>query len=325
MMKTTRRKWLAIAAAAVLLLGGCASAPPENKKPDVSSLFAGNAESMEDAADEGFTGCWKYQEAEKYFYLSAEKEWKESDGETVTAEGRYDVEDSKALLYDETGALYQTLTIAQDMLLDQDGGELAYFSESLEGLVPYFLLYRIERNYTAGDDPATLDNGAALYQEGGAYQTLPAYASVQVTDVREENGWREIDFVAAEEISAPDRPADTSAKYLTACGLYDYYTGARLGMNIPEDVLQSTAYWTVTFREASYDIQVTYQYEWKEENKTAYRRYTVKMPLSYDGLVVILHPLNDTYTEYQDGDTGLNGADLDKLGDRIQKSVICRL
>ena len=82
MMKTTRRKWLAIAVTAVLLLGGCASAPPENKKPDVSSLFAGNAESMEDAADEGFTGCWKYQEAEKYFYLSAEKEWKESDGET---------------------------------------------------------------------------------------------------------------------------------------------------------------------------------------------------------------------------------------------------
>ena len=80
MMKTTRRKWLAIAVTAVLLLGGCASAPPENKKPDVSSLFAGNAESMEDAADEGFTGCWKYKEAEKYFYLSAEKEWKESDG-----------------------------------------------------------------------------------------------------------------------------------------------------------------------------------------------------------------------------------------------------
>lgn len=96
-------------------------------------------------------------------------------------------------------------------------------------------------------------------------------------------------------------------------------------MNIPEDVLQSTAYWTVAFREASYDIQVTYQYKWKEENKTAYRRYTVKMPLSYDGLVVILHPLSDTYTEYQDGDTGLTGADLDKLGDRIQKasSAVC--
>ena len=271
-MKATRRKWLAIAAAAVFLLGGCASAPPENKKPDMSSLFAGNAGSMEDAADEGFTGCWKYQETEKYFYLSAEKEWKESDGETVTAEGRYDVEDSKALLYDETGALYRTLTIAEGVLLDQDGGELAYFSESLEGLVPYFLLYHIERNYTAGDDPALIDNGAALYQEGGAYQTLPAYVSVQVTDVREENGWREIDFVAVEEISASDRPADTSAKYLTACGLYDYYTGARLGINVPEDVLQSTAYWTVAFREALYDIQVTYQYEWKEDNKTAYRR-----------------------------------------------------
>lgn len=328
-MKAARRKWLAITAAAVFLLGGCASAPAENKKADMSSLFASNAGGMEDTADEDYTGCWKYQEAEKYLYLSAEKEWKESDGETVAAEGRYDVEDNKALLYDETGALYRSLTIAEDMLFDQDGGELAYFSESLEGLVPYFLLYHIERNYTAGDDPAMIDNGAALYKEGGAYQPLPAYASVQVTDVREENGRREIDFVAAEEISASDRSADTSAEYLTACGLYDYYTGARLGMNIPEDVLQSTAHWTITFREASYDIQVTYQYEWKapsgKDNAAAYRRYTVKMPLSYDGLVVILHPLCDTYTEYQDGDTGLNGVDLDKLGDRIQKSVICRL
>lgn len=216
-MKATRRKWLAIAAAAVFLLGGCASAPPENKKPDMSSLFAGNAGSMEDAADEGFTGCWKYQETEKYFYLSAEKEWKESDGETVTAEGRYDVEDSKALLYDETGALYRTLTIAEGVLLDQDGGELAYFSESLEGLVPYFLLYHIERNYTAGDDPALIDNGAALYQEGGAYQTLPAYVSVQVTDVRGRKRLARDRLCAVEEISASDRPADTSAKYLTAC------------------------------------------------------------------------------------------------------------
>lgn len=326
MMKATRRRGLAIAVAAVFLLGGCTSAPAENKKTDMSSLFASNAESMEDTISEGYAGCWKYQEEERYLYLSTEKEWKESDGETVTAEGRYDVEDNKALLYDETGALYQTLRIAEDMLLDQDGGELAYFSESLEGLVPYFLLYHIERNYTAGDDPAVIDNGAALYKEDGAYQLLPVYGSVKVTAVREEDNWREIDFVAAEEIPASDLPAsDASAEYLTACGLYDYYTGARLGMNIPEDVLQSTAYWTIAFRDASYDIQVTYQYEWKEDNKTAYRRYTVKTPLSYDGLVVILHPLNDTYTEYQDGDTGLSGVDLDKLGDRIQNSVVCRL
>lgn len=325
-MKATRRKWMVIATAAAFLLGGCTSAPAENKKTDMSSLFANNAGSMEDTTSEGYAGCWKYQEKERYLYLSTEKEWKESDGETVTAEGRYDMEDDKALLYDEADALYQTLTLREDMLLDQDGGELVYFSESLEGLVPYFLLYHIERNYTAGDDPVAIDNGAAQYKEGGAYHPLPAYGSVKVTAVREEGDWREIDFVATEEIHASDLPsADASAEYLTACGLYDYYTGARLEMTASEDVLQSTTYWTITFREASYDIQVIYQYEWKEDNATAYRRYTVKMPLSYDGLVVILHPLDDTYTEYQDGDTGLSGVDLDKLGDRIQNSVICRL
>lgn len=324
-MKATSRKWLAIAAAAVFLLGGCASAPAKDKKTDMSSLFANNAGSMEDTTSEDCAGCWKYQEKEKYLYLSTEKEWKESDGETVTAEGQYDVEDGKALLYDEAGTLYQTLTLRGDMLLDQDGGELAYFSESLEGLVPYFLLYHIERNYTAGDDPVAIDNGAAQYKDGGAYQPLPAYGSVKVTDVREEGDWREMDFVVAEEIHA----SDTSAEYLTACGLYDYYTGGRFGMNISEDVLQSSTYWTITFREASYDIQITCQYEWKapsgKDSAIAYRRYTVKTPLSYDGLVVILHPLCDTYAEYQDGDTGFSGVDLDKLGDRLQKSIICRL
>lgn len=328
MMKATRKSWLAIAAATVFLLGGCASAPAEDKKADMSSLFANNAGSMEDTVSEGYAGCWKYQE-ERYLYLSTEKEWKESDGETVTAEGQYDIEDGKALLYDEAGALYRTLTLEGDTLLDQDGGELAYYSESLEGLVPYFLLYHIERNYTAGDDPAVIDNGAAQYKEDGAYQPLPAYGSVKVTDVREEGDWREMDFVVAEEIHASDLPtADTSVKYLTACGLYDYYTGGRFGMNMSDDVLQSSTYWTITFREASYDIQITYQYEWKapsgKDSAIAYRRYTVKMPLSYDGLVVILHPL-DTYAEYQDGDMGFNGIDLDKLGDRLQKSIICRL
>jgi len=265
--------------------------------------------------------------------------------EKVLAKGSffaYADEEEYLYLYEmETGDYYARLRLSEDGLTFEKTVEDRHLTTRFsteENAIVRYLYFKdkgISCNYYTGSGSRLLRNGGAVYNDSHDYKKMPVNCRIDLKDDHiNEQGLRELDIVLTYEFDRDNLPTLSGNRiynsvHFTQC---DYYTGEIFSMDNSSGNEYVSCSWITEHDAIEYKVECDFSSRWEyPQYQDVFVRwsgtYHLTMPADYDGFVICLRPVYNSYSaqiaspiQPQEG-TLL----LEELGEDVEKSIICRI
>ena len=283
----------------------------------VSNGGLGNDTYNEDAVYETaagiskYVGLWKYEDGTFRLEINESGTWELfDDEENKSAVGTLLVDENGISLYhDETGMVVMQLYLTENgELIDSENGWLFLHADDSGSSEPYFTANGLYINAELDKGPYVMNNGYATYvgDNGDGYTVGECFWEVTRTYDKTQDGIREIKIEAVTYVPYSSiGDFDEKPKHSLYHQLYDFYSG-KWFTRIDEYKTSSRGknYYlhNVECNGQSGIIEFTrstdWQYDVDDWARIATTHYHVYMPEWYDGLILTLEPLPDTYEDF---------------------------
>lgn len=278
--------------------------------------------------------------------ISEPDSWVLKDPEgSILSEGNFiayvDETDYLYLYHKEDRSYYARLTVTdQGMILEQpleDRLVQTLFStvENATDRYFYFKDKGVSCDYALGSGMRLLRNGGAAYNEAHDYKRMPV--TCEIATVRDElnaEGLRELEILVTYQFKHTDLPylAGGIVYNSVRFSQYDYYTGEVLYLDdsTGDENLSST--WVTSHDEIDFEIRCDFSSQWvysnsKEILATWYGTYKLVMPADYDGFVICLRPVYNSYSAQISSSVTPEVGTLmmEDIGEDVDKAIFCRI
>ena len=287
----------------------------------VSNGGLGNDTYNEDAVYETaagiskYVGLWKYADGTFWLEIYESGMWELfDDEENKSAVGTLLVDENGISLYhDETGVVLMQLYLTETgELIDSESGWLFLHADDSGSSEPYFTANGLYINAELDKGPYVMNNGYATYvgDNGDGYTVGECFWEVTRTYDKTQDGIREIKIEAVTYVPYSSiGDFDEKPKHSLYHQLYDFYSG-KWFTRIDEYKTSSRGknYYlhNVECNGQSGIIEFTRSTDWQYDvgdwARIATTHYHVYMPEWYDGLILTLEPLPDTYEGFTEFD-----------------------
>ncbi|MBP5288793.1 MAG: hypothetical protein J6Z79_02855 [Clostridia bacterium] len=275
--------------------------------------------------------------------IAAASRWTyaDPDGKEIE-EGTFTVfseEENTPYLFTDKEEFYATLSLSETGLILKRfvrGAEtetVFCLEENSTAVYAYFKDKKIDINYELGSGPRLLRNGGAAYNDQRDYKRMSVNCGMDLENYREENERAYVDLVVQYTFRKSDLPAMTGRIYnAVRFAQYDYYTGKIFTMNdsTGDEVIECV--WDTEYNGESCRIECAFSSAWEyvgsEEVLVKWvGTYRLAMPASYDGLVICLRPVYNSYSAQMNTEQGISQdmLALDDLGEDAEKCLLCRI
>lgn len=275
--------------------------------------------------------------------IEASSRWIYSDPENKTlAEGNFTVfaeEEETPYLFTDEEIFFATLSLTESGLslrhfVRGQEVEISFCTEEDSAVTyAYFKDKKIGINYELGSGSRLLRNGGAAYNDQRDYKRMSVNCTVDAEGLEVENGTASFDLVVTYTFRKSDLPAMSGRIYNTVrFSQYDYYTGKIFTMDdsTGNELLECT--WEAERGGALYRIGCAFSSYWEypgtdEALVRWVGTYHLTMPEEYDGFVLCLRPVFNSYAAQLSSESLLqeDALALDDLGEDVTKCLFCRI
>ncbi len=265
--------------------------------------------------------------------------------EKTIAEGRfyaYAGEEENLYLYDgKTGSFFARLLYSEDGLVaekqqDNRVEKTIYRTEENSTVRHfYFKEKEIDCDYFVGDGTRLLRNGGAVYNDAHDYKKMPVSCQIDITEDKiDQDGQRQLNVVVIYEFKRKDLPAISGSRIYNSVRFsqYDYYTGELFYLDDSTGNENLTSQWETEHDGQSYTIQCDFSSKWdyssQEEVFVRWQgTYQLTMPRDYDGFVICLRPVFNSYSAQITSSVPPQEGTLlmEDLGEDVSRSIFCRI
>ena len=264
----------------------------------------------------------------------------------IIAEGNfyaYEGDEENLYLYEkDSGDFFAYLSQFEDGVLfhrNKENGKIRTISfetkENSSKKSFYFKDKQLEINYEFEDGSRLLRNGGAAYNDAHDYKKMPVTCRIEKTDDKLlENNLREVTVSVIYEFRESDLPKLSGNTIYNSVRFsqYDYYTGQLFYMDDSTGTQFLTQTWTTERDGKSYSIQCNFSSQWEypkgEEVVVRFCGvYRLTMPEDYDGFVICLRPVFNSYSSQVSASiTPQEGTlALEDLGEDSEQCIFCRI
>ncbi len=249
-------------------------------------------------------------------------------------------EENLYLHLEESGDFYATLSLTEKCLIFQRHIEDRVIQTEFateENSKPrsfYFKEKGIEINYYLGEGPRLLRNGGAAFNEAHDYKKMPVICSIKSVQDLVSNGQRQVEIVVNYEFKKSDMPSLNGSKIYNSVRFsqYDYYTGELFYLDDSTGTEHLQSRWVTEHDGQSYQIRCDFTSYWDYPNNDDVMvrwngTYRLVFPEDYDGFVICLRPVFNSYSAQVSGSiTPQEGTLLlEDLGEDVDKALYCRI
>ncbi len=265
-------------------------------------------------------------------------------GEVLFEGNFYAYADESEYLYlylKETGAFYARLSHSELGLLGEkhaDGRVIQTtfcIEENSKLRSFYFKEKGIVCDYAIDSGLRLLRNGGAAFNDAHDYKKMPVSCGIStVSDTVDENNMRQLEIKVNYEFKRQDLPYLSGNRIYNSVRFsqYDYYTGELLNLDDStgnEDLITT---WEPIHDDVSYKIECQFSSSWQysDSDDILVRwqgTYILKMPVDYDGFVICLRPVYNSYSAQVSASIQPEEGTLmmEDLGEDVTKAIFCRI
>ncbi len=199
----------------------------------------------------------------------------------------------------------------------------------------YFMDKGIDCNYILDSGTRLLRNGGAAFNDSHDYKKMPVTCSIDlVEDQIDEMGNRKAKINITYDFYRRDLPILSGNRIFNSVRFsqYDYYTGELFYLGNSEGDAAQNIQWTTSHDGVDYliDCQFSSTWEYFQDEEVAVRfcgSYSLTIPADYDGFVVCLRPVYNSYSSQVSASISPEEGTLlmEDLGEDFDKSIFCRL
>ncbi len=199
----------------------------------------------------------------------------------------------------------------------------------------YFKDKGVECNYDLDSGFRLLRNGGAAYNDEHDYKKMPVTCSIVTEhDELDENGLRDLQISVIYNFKRTDLPYLDGGRLYNSVRFsqYDYYTGQLFDFNDTTVNENHVLTWVTEHDGISYQIECEFSCVWEyfqsDELLGQFKgTYRFTMPKDYDGFVICLRPVFNSYSaQVSSSTTPVVGTFMmEDLGEDMQKSIFCRI
>ena len=267
--------------------------------------------------------------------------YRDAEGETLS-EGAFVVfseEEDTPYLFTAEDEFYGTLRMEEGKLLLSRfvSGEDTVFTFAAEAdstvTYAYFKDKDIRINYKLGSGARLLRNGGAAYNDQRDYKRMSVNCAVEAKGLSVEDETATFDVVVRYTFRKSDLPAMTGRIYNTVrFSQYDFYSGELFTMEDSTGDDSTDCVWETRRDDRDYriDCRFSSQWEYPRGEDVLVRwigTYHLSMPVDYDGLILCLRPVFNSYSAQISSEAVLqeDTLALEDLGEDVQKCIFCRI
>ena len=201
----------------------------------------------------------------------------------------------------------------------------------------YFVDKGIEFNYLLDSGMKLLRNGGAVYNDDHDYKKAPVSCSISVNeDKLLDADTRYLEVEVYYQFKRDDLPAlsGSQAKIYNSVlfSQYDYYTGELFYMEDSTGNEEMRFSWRPEFEYKISPIDCVFESTWEYPKSDVIfvewkGTYRLTMPKDYDGFVICLRPVFNSYSaQVSSPSTPEKGTlFMEDIGDDLDKTIICRI
>jgi len=199
----------------------------------------------------------------------------------------------------------------------------------------YFKEKGVTCNYFIGSGPTLLRNGGAAFNDAHDYKRMPVSCRIDlISDQVDEGGSRQMEVLVTYDFHRMNLPILSGTRVYNSVRFsqYDYYTGKLFYLDDSTGNENLSSTWQTEVDGAVYEISCEFSSEWEysggEDIFATWRGvYKLTMPQEYDGFVVCLRPVYNSYSSQISASISPEEGTLllEDLGDDIEKAIFCRL
>lgn len=199
----------------------------------------------------------------------------------------------------------------------------------------YFKEKGIEIDYYLGDGERLLRNGGAAFDETHDYKKMPVTCQIQTSrDEITSDGQRQVEVVVTYIFKRSDMPYLSGSRIYNTVRFsqYDYYTGELFHLDDSTGTEQISSVWSTQHDDKTYTVQCDFSSYWDYPNSEDVMvrwngTYRLTMPSDYDGFVICLRPVFNSYSAQVSASISPEEGTLvlEDLGDDVDKSIFCRV
>jgi len=199
----------------------------------------------------------------------------------------------------------------------------------------YFKDKGVSCDYALGDGMRLLRNGGAAYNEVHDYKRMPVTCEIStVRDDLNDEGFRELEILVTYKFKHTDLPYLSGGIVYNSVRFsqYDYYTGEVLYLDDSTGNEDLTSTWVTSHDDVNYEIRCDFSSQWVYANSneilaTWYGTYKLVMPAEYDGFVICLRPVYNSYSAQISSSVTPEAGTLmmEDIGEDVDKAIFCRI
>lgn len=254
----------------------------------------------------------------------------------------YAGEEEVIYLYeDESGDFYARLFFSESTLIAERllndrivSTEYKTVENSVERSF-YFKEKDVDCSYFIGSGPVLLRNGGAAFNDAHDYKRMPVSCRIDlVSDSVDENGIRSLEVTVTYDFHRMNLPILSGKRIYNSLRFsqYDYYTGKLFYLDDSTGNENLACTWQTEVDGNLYEINCEFSSEWRHGGgddvfATWTGSYKLSMPEAYDGFVICLRPVYNSYSSQISASISPEEGTLllEDLGDDIDKAIFCRL
>lgn len=260
----------------------------------------------------------------------------------ILAQGYFNVfieEENTPYLFTSDDEFYATVSLTEeglsmDRFVRGETVTTPFFTEENSSVVySYFKEKEIEINYELGDGARLLRNGGAAYNDQRDYKRMSVNCIISAHDLILDGDQAEFDLVVQYTFRKSDLPAMTGRIYNTVrFSQYDYYSGEIFTMPDSTGNEALSCEWITICNGNEIGINCEFSSDWEYPKGDEILvhwvgTYHLTMPRDYDGLVICLRPVFNSYSAQISAESVLqeDTLALEDLGEDVGKSIYCRI
>ncbi len=270
--------------------------------------------------------------------------YSDNDGSFIVGGDFYAYAGEEEALYlyaEETGDYYARLHITESgLLMEQNVGDRVIKTEyeteenSTERSF-YFKEKGVSCDYFIGSGATLLRNGGAAFNDAHDYKRMPVSCRIDlVSDQVDEAGMRMMEVAVTYDFHRINLPILSGTRIYNSVRFsqYDYYTGKLFYLDDSTGNENLSSTWQTEVDGVVYSVSCEFSSQWKysggEDVFASWRGvYKLTMPEEYDGFVICLRPVYNSYSSQISASISPKEGTLllEDLGDDVDKAIFCRL
>ncbi len=268
----------------------------------------------------------------------------ENDGDFLRGGAFYAYAGEEEMLYlyeKETGEFFARIHIFENsLLMEKNEGDRTITVEykTKENSTErnfYFKEKDVKCNYYIGSGATLLRNGGAAFNDAHDYKRMPVSCRIDlVSDAVDGNGMRQMEVAVKYDFHRMNMPILSGARIYNSVRFsqYDYYTGKLFYIDDSTGNENLSSTWQTEVDGTLYEINCEFSSEWEHfgggDVFASWKGvYKLTMPENYDGFVICLRPVYNSYSSQISASISPEEGTLmlEDLGDDVEKAIFCRL